>query len=223
MINSRRMQYAMLINKGIIMDFNQKLSVSLVALIAASSPALADNHTETGPKWDLVEAGYVEADFDDDDTSPSGFSAAFSKSLGTGFYLTGRYRDVSEDIRIGSDSVEVEVSQISAGAGYSLHVTDTTDVYGQVTYENLEVGASAFGQSESEDENGFGAEIGVRSMVTESFELGAKIGYLDISDESDTTFGASAYYYVTDAVAVGATYEMWDDVDFMGLNLRYAF
>lgn len=61
-------------------------------------------------------------------------------------------------------------------------------------------------------------------MLTESFELGAKIGYFDVADESETTFGASAYYYyVINDAAVGATYEMWEDVDFMGLNLRYAF
>jgi opacity protein-like surface antigen len=205
------------------MELKSKLALSVAAFIAASSPALADDHMGNGPKWDLAEVGYVEADIDGDDTSPSGFSGAFSKTVGKGFYLTGRYRDVSEDISIAGDSIEIEVSQLSLGAGYSLHVTDTTDVYGQLTFENLELGVSGFGESDSDDENGFGAEIGLRTMVTESFELGAKIGYLDVEDESETTFGASAYYYVTDNVAVGATYEMWEDVDFMGLNLRYAF
>lgn len=205
------------------MKFKSKLAISIAATIAASTSAFADDHSQNGPKWDLIEVGYVEADIDDFDSSPSGFSGAFSKSLGKGFYLTGRYRDVSEDIVAFGQSVELDVSQLSLGAGYSLHVTDTTDVYGQITYENLELGASGAGGSDSEDENGFGAEIGVRSMLTEKFELGAKIGYLDVADESETTFGASAYYYVTDSLAVGATYEMWEDVDFMGLNLRYAF
>ncbi|MBC6987841.1 hypothetical protein [Alteromonas sp. BZK5] len=60
-------------------------------------------------------------------------------------------------------------------------------------------------------------------MLTESFELGAKIGYFDVADEPKTTFGAFAYYYVTNDAAVGATYETWENVDFMGLNLLYAF
>jgi hypothetical protein len=203
--------------------FKSKLAISIAATIAASTSAFADDHSQSGPKWDLVEVGYVEADLDDNGSSPSGFSAAFSKSLGKGFYLTGHYRDVSEDVVIFAQSVEVDVSQLSLGAGYRLSVSDSTDVYGQVTYENLEAGASAQGESASEDDNGFGAEIGLRSMVTESLELGAKVGYLDVADDSDTTFGASAYYYVTNSVAVGATYETWDGVDFMGLNLRYAF
>lgn len=205
------------------MELKSKLALSVAAFIAASSPALADDHMGNGPKWDLVEIGYVEADFDEDDTSPSGISGSFSKAVGKGFYLTGRYRDVSEDVSIAGGNVEVELSQLSLGGGYSVHVTDTTDVYGQVTYENLELGASGAGGSASEDENGFGAEIGVRSMLTDQFELGAKIGYLDVEDLSETTLGASAYYYVTDSVAVGATYETWDGIDFMGLNLRYAF
>lgn len=205
------------------MEFKSKIALSIAACIAASSSAFADDHMGNGPKWDLVEAGYVEGDIDIEDSSPTGFGGAFTKSLGENFYLTGRYRDISEDVTMFGESVELEVSQISLGAGYSVHVTDSTDVFGQVTYENLELGASSGGESASEDDNGFGAEIGVRSMLTDSFELGAKIGYLDIADESETTFGASAYYYVTDTVAVGATYEMWDDVDFMGINLRYAF
>ena len=92
-----------------------------------------------------------------------------------------------------------------------------------ITFENLEATASAQGQSDSNDENGFGAAVGVRSMVVEQLEVSAQIGYIDIDDDSETAFGASAYYYVTDDVALGATYELWDGVDFMGLNLRYAF
>lgn len=203
--------------------FKNKITLSLIALLAASSSALADTHSGNGPKWDLVEAGYVQADLDGESESPSGFGASFSKALGEGFYVTGRYRDVSEDVTVFGESVELEVSQLSLGAGYSYHVTDNTDMYVQVTYEGIDIGASAQGNSASEDDNGFGAALGFRSMLTETFELGANIGYLDVYDESETTFGASAYYYFTNAVAVGATYEAWDGVDFMGLNLRYAF
>ncbi len=205
------------------MELRSKLTASLVALIAVSSPALADDHTAKGPKWDLAELGYVQTEIDDDDFSPSGFNASFSKTLGEGFYLTGRYRDVSEDVNVFGLDVEVELSQLSLGGGYRFNVTESTDVFAQVTYENLEVGASAQGNSESEDDNGFGATIGVRAMVTNALELGAHIGYLDIAEESETALGVSAYYYFTDNIAVGATYEAWDGVDFIGLNARYAF
>ncbi len=205
------------------MQLKSKITASLAALIAASFPAVADDYAGNAPKWDLVEVGYVEADFDDDDASPSGFNASFLKSLGENFFLTGRYREVSEDETISGITVDVELSQVSVGAGYKYGVTKNTDVFAQITYENLELKASAQGESGSEDENGFVAAVGVRSMVIDQLELSAQIGYLDIADESETAFSASAYYYFTNNVAIGATYEMWDGVDFMGANLRYAF
>ena len=205
------------------MQLRKKITLSVASLFAAVSPALAENINGYGPKWDVVEAGYVQADLDADDSSPSGFGAAVLKSLGDNFYLTGRYRDVSEEEKISNIRVDIELSQLSAGIGYKYAITNTTDIFAQVTFENLEATASAQGQSDSNDENGFGAAVGVRSMVVEQLEVSAQIGYIDIDDDSETAFGASAYYYVTDDVALGATYELWDDIDFMGLNLRYAF
>lgn len=205
------------------MQRRNKITLSVASLFAAVSPALAENINGYGPKWDVVEAGYVQADLDSDDSSPSGFGAAVLKSLGDNFYLTGRYRDVSEEEKISNIRVDIELSQLSAGIGYKYAITNTTDIFAQVTFENLEATASAQGQSDSNDENGFGAAVGVRSMVVEQLEVSAQIGYIDIDDDSETAFGASAYYYVTDDVALGATYELWDGVDFMGLNLRYAF
>tara|TARA_A200000113_G_scaffold39080_1_gene31861 strand:+ start:595 stop:1212 length:618 start_codon:yes stop_codon:yes gene_type:complete len=205
------------------MQLRKKITLSVASLFAAVSPALAENINGYGPKWDVVEAGYVQADLDADDSSPSGFGAAVLKSLGDNFYLTGRYRDVSEEEKISNIRVDIELSQLSAGIGYKYAITNTTDIFAQVTFENLEATASAQGQSDSNDENGFGAAVGVRSMVVEQLEVSAQIGYIDIDDDSETAFGASAYYYVTDDVALGATYELWDGVDFMGLNLRYAF
>lgn len=205
------------------MKRRNKITLSVASLFAVISPALADNINGYGPKWDVVEAGYVQADLDADDSSPSGFGAAVLKSLGDNFYLTGRYRDVSEEEKISNIRVDIELSQLSAGIGYKYAITNTTDIFAQVTFENLEATASAQGQSDSNDENGFGAAVGVRSMVVEQLEVSAQIGYIDIDDDSEAAFGASAYYYVTDDVALGATYELWDGVDFMGLNLRYAF
>ena len=40
-------------------------------------------------------------------------------------------------------------------------------------------------------------------MVTDYLELSAQIGYLDIADESERAFSASAYYYITNNVAIG--------------------
>ena len=92
------------------MQLRKKITLSVASLFAAVSPALAENINGYGPKWDVVEAGYVQADLDADDSSPSGFGAAVLKSLGDNFYLTGRYRDVSEEEKISNIRVDIELS-----------------------------------------------------------------------------------------------------------------
>lgn len=83
----------------VIRKLSDKIQASLAVLISASCPALADNHVGTSLSWDVIEAGYFYADIEDDSTL-SGFNASFLKSLGDNIYLTGRYRDVSEDMSI---------------------------------------------------------------------------------------------------------------------------
>ena len=196
-------------------------------VLALATAALGFNtsviSSEKGPKWDLVEAGYTQVSIDDVDESPSGFNASLLKSVGESFQLTGRYREVSEDVQIFGDTLTGDVSQLSLGMGFHSAITDTTDFYGQLTYEHLELSGSFQGNSGSADDNGLGANIGIRSMLTDNIELAGNIGYLDVADESETSFGVSAYYYPIANTAVGVNYEVWDGIDFISANLRIAF
>ena len=88
-----------------------------------------------------------------------------------------------------------------------------------VSYQYVELEA----ESESIDENGYGLHAGVRSMLTDSVEVVTQVAYIDIDDESETSWGASAYYHFNDNFAIGAGYGTADDVDTFTASLRLTF
>jgi hypothetical protein len=94
-----------------------------------------------------------------------------------------------------------------------------------VSYEYIKIAASSCRNNESADDNGIGIGfgLGVRSRLTEKFEVDGSIGYVDIADESETAFGVSGYYYFTNELAVGAHYSSTADVSVYGASLRYSF
>ena len=73
-----------------------------------------------------------------------------------------------------------------------------------------------------EDDNGYGITAGIRSMLSEQFELRGAIRYIDIEDD-ETAFEIGADYFFTPQFSFGATYVIADDVDLLGVSARYTF
>ncbi|AXR07448.1 outer membrane beta-barrel protein [Salinimonas sediminis] len=189
------------------------------AFATFSFNAFAADMFSAGPSWDYVEAGYQQAEIDDaGDFEPKGYALAASKAIGENFFLKANYSDLSEE----ESGLDTDLSQFSAGVGYRYSATKTTDVYGVVSFERIEIEASAFGESVEADDDGFGIEAGIRSMIIDQLELSAAVKHIEM-DEGDTGFVAGANFYITPAIAVGASYEMRDDIDFLGADIRYSF
>ncbi|HAS14486.1 MAG TPA: porin, partial [Idiomarina abyssalis] len=85
----------------------------------------------------------------------------------------------------------------------------STDIFATVTYEKLElVGSVDDIGSESFDESGYGAGLGVRSMLTDFLELSVKADYLDIDDENAIRYDASAFFHLTENLSLGVGYKL---------------
>jgi len=95
--------------------------------------------------------------------------------------------------------------------------------------ERLDVSGSSGGFSASDDETGFGIGVGVRSMITSTFELSAKVDYVNIDSDDVVRAKADAFYYFTDNISVGVGYEMYRpsdvdlDIDTLNASFRYSF
>lgn len=187
-------------------------------ILASIFGALSLNAFAASPSYDFVKAGYVQADIEDaGDFEPTGFQIQGFKSLNENVYLTGRYGQLSEDV----SGVDIDLDYVSAGVGYRYGLTQNTDFFGEVTYEyvNLDIELDSIS---GEDDNGYGITAGIRSMLSEQFELRGAIRYIDIEDD-ETAFEIGADYFFTPQFSFGATYVIADDVDLLGVSARYTF
>lgn len=199
------------------MEFKMKKVVLVSALLLSFGSVQAAE----SPRWDSASISYQSVDVDGDKLT--GFAISGSKLLGEDFFVVGSYGNASDDIEIYNSSVEVDFNTLSVGLGYRHSISQTTDVFGVVSYEDMEVEASYQGDSESDSENGYGLTIGVRSMVSEKVELGGSLKYVDIADETETAFGVSALYNFTDQFSAGVGYSKADDVDTLSISAIYFF
>ncbi|MEC8963713.1 MAG: outer membrane beta-barrel protein [Pseudomonadota bacterium] len=187
-------------------------------ILASIFGALSLNAFAASPSYDFVKAGYVQADIEDaGDFEPSGFQIQGFKSLNENVYLTGGYGQLGEDV----SGVDIDLDYASAGVGYRYGLTQNTDFFGEVTYEYVNIDVELDSIS-GEDDNGYGITAGIRSMLSEQFELRGAIRYIDIEDD-ETAFEIGADYFFTPQFSFGATYVIADDVDLLGVSARYTF
>ena len=187
-------------------------------ILASIFGVLSLNAFAASPSYDFVKAGYVQADIEDaGDFEPTGFQIQGFKSLNENVYLTGRYGQLGEDV----SGVDIDLDYASAGVGYRYGLTQNTDFFGEVTYEYVNIDVELDSIS-GEDDNGYGITAGIRSMLSEQFELRGAIRYIDIEDD-ETAFEIGADYFFTPQFSFGATYVIADDVDLLGVSARYTF
>ena len=97
-------------------------------------------------------------------------------------------------------------------------MSDNSDFYALLQYVQAEVSIDGFG---SADEDGFGATIGLRGMVSDKVELGGSIGYVDLGDAGDgTAIGANMLYNFTQNFAAGLFVDFDEDTTAYGAGIR---
>lgn len=192
-----------------------------VVLASALLLSLGTVQAAESPRWDRASISYQSVDIDGDKLT--GFAISGSKLLGEDFFVVGSYGNASDDLEIYSSSVEVDFNTLSVGLGYRYSISQTTDFFGVVSYEDMEVEVSYQGNSASESENGYGLKVGVSSMLSEKFELNGSLQYVDIADETETAFGVSALYNFTEQFSAGVGYIKADDVDTLSVSAVYFF
>ena len=183
------------------------------------------------PNWTFVEASYVDSSGEDSglELDTTGYEIAGSIGFAEMFFVDLSYSSGDGDIDINNPGIiqgdlDVDYDTWTLGGGVAWGVTDTTDIYGRVAYgmSNVDVKLPGFG-SESEDDDGYGAAVGVRSMVWQSLELRGELGYAGIGDGDDFTYLVGAYYTIADHFTFGASYENVGDFDTVKGTLRYQF
>jgi hypothetical protein len=181
-------------------------------LMLSGAVAMAD-----GLSYSYIRANYQEVDIDLGgglDVDGDGFGVAGSAEISDDWFIFANYSTFD------FESV-VDVSSLTVGAGYHSDVSSKTDWFATLGFAKAEVDVQGLG---SEDDSGYAVSLGLRSMVSESFELYGSIGYADLGDGADGTAVAAGFWYtVSGSLALGLGANFDDDVTGFGAGLRLYF
>ena len=183
-----------------------------IALLLLAGPALA---ADISYNYIQLDYGFVELEDVLPGVSVDGDGPGVSGSveIGENWFIGAGYQKVDFDY-------DVEFEQIAAGLGFHTPIAANTDFFATLSY--VQVDASGAGGSASE--NGYGATIGVRGMVSESLELDGTLGYVDLGDGADgTSFGAAAIYNFTKVFSLGVSVGFEEDATSYGAGVRFYF
>jgi len=181
------------------------------SLVLFALPAFAGDIS-----YNFVEFGYQKIDFDEDITpgvsiDGNGYGIGGSFEIGESWFVGVGYSKADFDF-------DVELNQISAGVGWHTMMSNNADFYAMLDYVRAEAKVPGF---PSIDDDGIGAEIGVRGMVTDSVEIGGSIAYVDFGDGGDNTaFGAHVVYNFTENFGAGLFIDIDEDVKGYGAGVR---
>lgn len=167
-----------------------------LAIIASLSPALAQADQ---PSYTFVDGGYLRLDLDDISLDPTGFFIRGSVELAENWFLQAGYLNADDSTGL----IDVEIDQFNFGGGFKTAVGEDTSINVTLNYISAEAEASyQYGGSFTEDEDGYGIGAGIRSMLSDSFELNAAIGYSDSGEADGVEFGVGAVWYVFDNIGI---------------------
>jgi hypothetical protein len=199
---------------------NDLLKLIAIAALASAPGALADS-----PDWKYVEGSYLTSEFDDndaDDVEPDGFGIKGSWLFEENWFVQGSYEDQEDDINVpGFGSFDVEFSNFNIGGGYRYGLQENTDIYGRVSFESWDIEVGPF----DEDDQGYSAAAGIRSVIWEGLEVNAEGGYIDVGDffDGEGFWNVGAIYNLPMGLGFGVSYGKIDDLETLKGTVRYSF
>ncbi len=208
----------------------KKIILSASLLLVVGSAQAIDS-----PKWDSVTVSYQSIDVIDENLNGFGFSG--SHSISDDFFVVGSYVSLSTQGDYGyieeinnepyffSAPADFEFNTLSAGIGYRTAVSSHSDLFTAVSYVGTKVKATLRERSASDSnkDNGYNVQVGLRSLVTPNIELSSSLVYTDIGESSDTGASVAVAYHITELFSLGLSYSKSDDSDGFSGNATFSF
>ena len=200
-------------------------NTAALAFAAALLPTAA---SAEGPDWNYIEASYIDTDFDYGG-GVDGWEIEGSWNFYSDWaYARGQYSKQDEDLSSLFRDNELDVWSVGVGGIWWL--ADATALYGEISYEDWSLELEGFEANPpradiSEDDSGYRAGVGIRSVVWRGLELNAEAGLLDVGEivDSEGYWKLGAIYTFGNGIGIGGSYEEIDDFDSWRFTLRYAF
>lgn len=173
------------------------------------------------PSFNNVKIGYTSELGGD---SIDGFEVQGEFELSEAFYINAEYTDLSFE-----DIIKVDFQVYTIGLGYKQDISKYSTLFGEINYVNVDSKArfneGDINISESFSQDGYEVQFGIRSIVSESFELNAAVVYVDYDDDDDgdfyTAFGG--IYKFSENFGVYADLETDFSDENYAVGIRYQF
>ncbi len=173
--------------------------------------------------YDYIQGTYssVTIDLGGSDWDGDGYGVSGSFSMSDNIALSASYGATNYDtLSDGFDSLGLDTTDLGIGIIAHTKISPTTDVYGGIALINSEVEFTGSVINGSGDDTGNALSVGVRSMVSDKFELNAAATRVDIFDETENSYSFGTQVYVNETLSIGMAYIIGDDVDTLAFNLR---
>jgi hypothetical protein len=182
------------------------LSLAVVAAVAAALPS------QVGAS----ELGYTYAELRYLDVDLARGGADGGTAIGW-YRLNENFFAIGQVVMTDADS-GAEATTGALGAGYIMSLGDRWDAVAIATARRTEVDTPV-GEFE---EDGYGAQLGLRGMPIPKVETRAFVNYVDVVDD-DTSAFVSVDYWFSPVFAAGVAAELGGDADTYSVGVRYSF
>lgn len=180
--------------------------LSLFALTGLSCAVGAQNLSYTFLE---LSAGSIETDLGPVAAEADSITAAGSLAISENVFLVAGYTNADYD-------VDFERTALGVGLGLRHSFSNRSDLYGQILLGNLEE-QSLRGDR---DDDGYTAEIGIRSALGQQLEIFAGLAQADYFDDVEMSYGFGARAYVTNNASLGVSYAKGEDASSVDFGLR---
>lgn len=191
--------------------------------IAAATTSVASHAAVNTPSFDHTGISYVNVDAGG--SSASGFAIDFeSSALANNWLISVNYLYASDDLTVNNVNVDFEASNLYANLGYKFYNSEGFTAYasGGITWVDSQ--ASNASLSVNDDDTGWNLQLGVRSKLTDVFEVDANVRHVDVFDMSDQELSLTGRYYLTANASLALNYTFADsDSSYFGLGGSYHF
>ena len=157
------------------------------------------------PSYNYLEGSYLNLDGDLD-----GFGVAGSVAVAPAVHLYGEF-DHAED-----GPLEVQTAVLAAGLNRG--ISDTTDIVGRLGWAKgwVDVGPV------DADDDGVMAEVGIRSALSDAFEINGFLRHVDVAD-ADPSLSIGGVFGLSPAFGLAGDVEFTEDDTMYRVGLRYSF
>ena len=191
--------------------------------LVALTQLLSSNAMSQDISFDYVQAKYTFASVDlgasTDEIDGNGIGLSLSLGFAPSFALTLAVLDTTFDSfqGLGVDTAKATTLGVTA----HIPTASRSELFANLSALKAEITENDGVEITSDRDYGYAASIGLRHLVSDTFELELGISHAYVFDRADNSFKADARLYIRNRLSLGIGYITGDSVDSFSLNLRF--